>query len=519
MVYRWTAVLALVWASSLAANPITYQGLLQQGDELVNGRPVTLQFDLFDVEIGGDSLAEPLIAVVTPVNGLFQVSLDFGATVFAGTPRFLQVTVNDSVLPTRQRITAAPQALFAETVAGSAIGQFQVDSEEVQLRIADTCTGARYVQGISEAGELSCSGDDSNHVSGAQSTIGGGRNNTASGLLSVIGGGEGNQALEELATIAGGAVNTASHFYATVGGGRDNHATAQNSTIGGGADNRNSGESATVSGGLQNTAEGVFAVVGGGTLNTSSAPASTVSGGVRNTATSVAGLSSIGGGFSNTISGARSVIAGGSNNTAAADDSTISGGRDHVALGPLSTVAGGDGNCAGGIASWAGGTYAKVRPEAAPADGACQGLSAGIAGGDSGTFVWADRDTQSEFISSGPGQFLVRASGGAVITYSDLSRPGRNNPMGNRLLVDGALAVTELAGGGGVNLPLCVNYDLAGEFYRLAACSDESDPLSSAAAIAQIQALSERNADLEQRLAALEALLFASHAPMAEARP
>jgi len=54
-------------------------------------------------------------------------------------------------------------------------------------------------------------------------------------------------------------------------------------------------------------------------------------------------------------------------------------------------------------------------------------------------------------VSSGNNQFLVRAGGGAVITGNS----GNNNPLGNRLRVDGTLRVDSLGSAGGFDV--CLN--------------------------------------------------------------
>ncbi|MBK7146607.1 MAG: tail fiber domain-containing protein [Xanthomonadales bacterium] len=75
-------------------------------------------------------------------------------------------------------------------------------------------------------------------------------------------------------------------------------------------------------------------------------------------------------------------------------------------------MAGGSFNCAGAAHSLAAGYRAKVRPPTDPGTGACASLGSYPGGdGDQGTFVWADSQPAS-LPSTGPNQFLVRASGG-----------------------------------------------------------------------------------------------------------
>ncbi len=80
-----------------------------------------------------------------------------------------------------------------------------------------------------------------------------------------------------------------------------------------------------------------------------------------------------------------------------------------MATGSYSTVPGGAFNQAGGFSSFAAGHQAEVRMPAQ--------VGGDDVDGDEGTFVWAD-STNADFTSTGPNQFLVRASGGTRI-YSN----------------------------------------------------------------------------------------------------
>ena len=122
-------------------------------------------------------------------------------------------------------------------------------------------------------------------------------------------------------------------------------------------------------------------------------------------------FATVSGGASNTASGEKSTVSGGASNTARGESSTVSGGVSNTASGEAAIVAGGTNNAAGGDFSFAAGSRA----------GALHG----------GTFVWAD-STPGVFQSSGPDQFLIRASGGVGIGeaspttphISGTSRPG-----------------------------------------------------------------------------------------------
>ena len=85
---RWVGLLSLLAAGALQAQPVgttfTYQGRLTDAGNPANGA-YDLQLRLFDAASGGAQVGPTLArddVVVT--NGLFTVSLDFGASAFNG---------------------------------------------------------------------------------------------------------------------------------------------------------------------------------------------------------------------------------------------------------------------------------------------------------------------------------------------------------------------------------------------------------------------------------------------------
>ena len=272
-------------------------------------------------------------------------------------------------------------------------------------------------------------GGGGNTANGETSTIAGGADNTASGTFSTISGGSENTVSAGESTVSGGRNNAASGFSSTISGGQFNQADGSASTVGGGNQNDALADSSTISGGSENLSSGIRSTVSGGLRNDASGESSTISGGQDNTANGL--RSTVGGGRLNVASALASTVSGGEGNRASGILSTVSGGEFNEASGTSSTVSGGGGNCAGGNRSWAGGLLAKVRPEAGasfPATTACDGVAtSGDSNGDEGTFVWADH-TFTDFVSTGPDQFLVRAAGGVGL--------GTNSP-------DAQLHVTE----------------------------------------------------------------------------
>jgi len=101
-----------LFAESALSQPtsLTYQGRLHDGGAPANGA-FDLTFRLFDAVSDGNQVGGDVALVsVTVTDGLFTALLDFGAGVFDGTPRWLEVEVNAQPLAPRQEITSTPYA-------------------------------------------------------------------------------------------------------------------------------------------------------------------------------------------------------------------------------------------------------------------------------------------------------------------------------------------------------------------------------------------------------------------------
>ena len=150
----------------------------------------------------------------------------------------------------------------------------------------------------------------------------------------------------------------------------------------------------------------------------------------------------VGGGFRNRATHFHAVAAGGQNNLAAGQLSSIGGGGFNEASNIGATVPGGMNNRAGGALSLAAGYAATVRGPAESGDW----------NGDEGTFVWSDGTT---FTSTGPYQFLVRASGGVAINTnapaagSALTVSG-NTTLGGNTTLAGNVSTSGAVGFGNV---------------------------------------------------------------------
>jgi hypothetical protein len=101
----------------------TYQGHLTDGGSPANG-PYDFEFKLYDAPTDGTTLGTLTVKNFPVSEGLFTVPLDFGAGVFTGDARWLEIGVRPglssgayTLLSPRQALTATPYALYAQRVA------------------------------------------------------------------------------------------------------------------------------------------------------------------------------------------------------------------------------------------------------------------------------------------------------------------------------------------------------------------------------------------------------------------
>src|SRR5215207_7671330 len=82
----------LAVAAAAQTTGFTYQGKLTDSGAAQSS--YQMQFALFDAAVGGNQIGATLSNGAVAVNqGVFSVQLDFGASVFTGADRFLQISV------------------------------------------------------------------------------------------------------------------------------------------------------------------------------------------------------------------------------------------------------------------------------------------------------------------------------------------------------------------------------------------------------------------------------------------
>ena len=121
----------------------TYQGRLNNNGLPASGK-YDLRFTIYDSGGGPTIVAGPVTnSAVAVSNGLFVVSLDFGASVFTGPARWLDIAVRTNgsgtfaALNPRQALTPSPYAIFANTasnvVSGSVVKSLNNLKDNVTL--------------------------------------------------------------------------------------------------------------------------------------------------------------------------------------------------------------------------------------------------------------------------------------------------------------------------------------------------------------------------------------------------
>lgn len=158
----------------------TYQGTLEESGAVASGS-YDLQFQLLDA--GNAAVGAPLVADnVNVVDGVFTVQLDFGAAAFDGDDRRMRIAVRPGAsvgaftpLNPPTALTATPYAQvssvaeIASSIANNTVNSARivngsikaedVDSTQVQVRVAGVCLAGSSIRAIDPAGAVTCQPD------------------------------------------------------------------------------------------------------------------------------------------------------------------------------------------------------------------------------------------------------------------------------------------------------------------------------------------------------------------------
>jgi hypothetical protein len=446
--------------TSAQGTAFTYQGRLDDGGSAANGT-YDLTFSVWNSASGPPQIGGTVTNLATGVsNGLFTAALDFGAGVFTGPDRWLEIGVRTNgggafaTLSPRQKLTATPYAITAGNVSGvlsnSAIAgtyssavNFSNSLNQFTGSFTGNGAGLSNVNAQTFGGLLPSSFWTLNGNSVAPGQFLGSTNDQPveirvngqrafrlepnANAPNVIGGLADNQVDAGVvgATISGGGANFSGVSYsnrvsanfATISGGvaHNIEPNAGSASIAGGQANlvRSNSFYSSIAGGVLNTIDlfsyGSF--IGGGWSNTNGSPYSVIGGGVQNTIGPDAGLNGsavIGGGSANSIQSdaLSATIAGGLRNAIQTGSpyASIGGGAYNAIENSVysSTVAGGYGNAirADSFNSAIGGGYTNVIATNSPAS---------IIGG--GTFNLIGPSAPGSIIGGGTGQSITGTYG------------------------------------------------------------------------------------------------------------
>ena len=146
---------AMARLAQAQSSAFTYNGRLNDNGAPANGN-YEITFSIYDAEDGGNLVAGPQPQPVTSIaiaNGLFTVRLDFGAGVFTGPARWIEMNVrkvgevNFTTVVPRVELTSSPYAIRAQSAGtasdvsnGSVVRSLNALKDDVTLAPGDNVT-------------------------------------------------------------------------------------------------------------------------------------------------------------------------------------------------------------------------------------------------------------------------------------------------------------------------------------------------------------------------------------------
>lgn len=170
-----------IYQAAAQGTAFTYQGQLNDNGSPANGN-YDLRFTIYDSSSGPSLIAGPMTNSPTAINnGLFVVTLDFGAGVFNGADRWLEIAVRTNApasfttVSPRQKLTATPYSITALNVTGPINGGSIVNGTITAAQLAvGAVNSSNIANGSITAAQLASGAAASNLFASGQSGVAGG---------------------------------------------------------------------------------------------------------------------------------------------------------------------------------------------------------------------------------------------------------------------------------------------------------------------------------------------------------
>ncbi len=152
----FASILLVALAISACAAPLgtafTYQGKLTDSSGSPLSGSYNMTFALFDAATNGNQIGSTVTANGVAVSGgLFTAPIDFGASAFTGSARWLQTAVNGQTISPRVQITNAPSAIYAQNAGSVSQGALSSYTGNVQ-DLASTSVSPTVVGSVGAGG-------------------------------------------------------------------------------------------------------------------------------------------------------------------------------------------------------------------------------------------------------------------------------------------------------------------------------------------------------------------------------